>query len=185
MKYPFIAGNKLYLRPLEKSDLNENYLKWINCPEVTEYMETGTFPTSMEKLEEYYRKMNTSPNHIILAIVDIGTDYHIGNITLNNINWVNRIANIGIMIGNKDYWGKEYGTEAVKLITRYAFTVLNLHKIWASMYEEHKASVKAFDKAGFSIEGCLKNELYQKGRYHNRIIMSIINESGGSNDGFK
>jgi len=166
----------IYLKPLEKSDLNERYLSWVNDSEVTKYMEADTLPVSMEKLEKYYDFMTNSPNHVILAIVDKGTDYHIGNITLNDINWIHRTANLGIMIGDKGYWGKGYGTEAIKLMTKYAFDKLNLHKIWLSLWDDNIAAFRAYEKAGYKKEAELLSELYRNGKYHNRIYMGIINE---------
>jgi RimJ/RimL family protein N-acetyltransferase len=174
MNHPFITGKRLYLRGLERSDINETYLQWINNAEVTRYMVTGTFPSTMEKLEQYYQRMTTSPNHVILAIVDKESDKHIGNITLNNINWINRTADLGIMIGNKDFWGKGLGTEATKLMVQYAFEKLNLHKIWLGVHVSHEAAIRIYEKAGFEIEGRLRNHFYRDGKYHDMVIMGII-----------
>ncbi len=174
--HPFITGHKLYLRALGNSDINENYLRWINDAEVTQYMVTGTFPSNMEKLAEYYHRMTTSPNHVILAIIDKDSDRHIGNITLNDINWIDRTANLGIMIGDKDFWGKGYGTEATKLMTQYAFDRLNLHKLWLGVYASHKTAIRIYEKAGFEIEGNFKDELYRDGEYHDRVVMGITRE---------
>ena len=176
MNNPFIIGEEIYLRPLEKSDLTREYLSWINDSEVTRYMETGTFPTNMENLEEYYRTMTSSPNHVILAIVNKKPDKHIGNIALNNINWVNRVANLGIMIGEKKHWGKGCGTEAVKLMVNYAFWKLNLHKVWVGVDEENTSAYHIYKVVGFVDEGCLKNELYRDGKYYWKIIMGIVRE---------
>ena len=165
----------VYLRPLDKSDLNENYLGWVNDLEVTWYMETGTFPITMEKLEKYYDFMTNSPNHLILAIM-VGQK-HIGNITLNDINWIHRTANLGIMIGDKDYWGKGYGIEAIKLMTQHAFSKLNLHKIWLSLWDDNVAALRTYEKAGYKVEAVLLDELCRNGKYHDRIYMGIINDS--------
>jgi ribosomal-protein-alanine N-acetyltransferase len=173
MDHPFVVGEKLYLRALERSDINEDYLHWINDAEVTKYMLTGTFPSNVEKLEEYYHRMTTSPNHVILAIVDKNSDRHVGNITLNDISWIDRTANLGIMIGDKDFWGKGYGTEATKLMIQYAFGRLNLRKLWLGVYASQKAAIRLYEKAGFKVEGCLKSELYRDGKYHDRIVMGI------------
>ena len=176
MNSSFVTGQKLYLRALEKSDINETYLGWINDSEVTRYMVTGIFPSNMERLEEYYQHMTTSPNHVILAIIDKASEKHIGNITLNDINWIDRRANLGIMVGDKDLWGKGYGTEATKLMIQYAFDKLNLHKLWLGVYAFHKAAIRLYEKAGFEVEGCFKNELYRDGKYHDRIVMGMTRE---------
>jgi len=176
MNHPFIVGKSLYLRPLEKSDIDEAYIGWVNDIKVTQNMVTGAFPNNMEKLEAYYHSMTTSSSHVILAIADKKTNKHIGNIALNGINWIDRIANLGIMIGDKSYWGKGYGTEATKLMVSYAFNRLNLHKLWLGVYAGHKAAIRIYEKAGFVEEGCLKQEFYRNGKYHDTTIMGLINE---------
>lgn len=165
---------KVYLRPLLKSDINLTYLSWINDPEVTKYMETGRFPVTMEQLEKYYEKMTNSPNHVIFAVIETETDKHIGNIALNDINWIHSNAYLGIMIGDKESWNKGYGTEAIELITDYAFMKLNIMKVSAGMYAKHDASIRAFEEAGFEKEAELRKELYLNNTYRNKIIMSIM-----------
>ena len=185
MKCPFIIGEKVYLRPLEPSDLNEAYLSWVNDAEVTKYMETGTFPTSLPQLQKYYNDAQDNSNMVHLAImrtvteaVGLTHEEHIGNISLNQINWVNRIACLGIMIGNKRYWGKGYGADTCKILIKYAFDRLNMHKVWLGVYEEHSHAVKSYLVAGFKVEAVLKKEIYRDGEYHNKVIMSVFSEKG-------
>ena len=128
----------------------------------------------MEQLEEYYEKMTNSPNHVIFAIIETKTNKHIGNIALNDINWIHSNAYLGIMIGDKKSWNKGHGTEAIELITDYAFDKLNIMKVWAGMYANHEASIRAFEEAGFTKEAELRKELYLNNEYHNKVIMSIM-----------
>lgn len=183
MKCPFLIGIKIYLRPLNEEDLNETYLSWINDPVVTAYMETGTFPTSVRQLQKYYSDAQDNPNMVHLAIMrtvpetgGFTHEEHIGNIALNQINWVNRTAYLGIMIGEKKCWGRGYGTEACKLLVDYAFMKLNLHKISLGVFEEHTHAVRSYLRAGFKVEAMLKKEIYRDGKYHNKVIMSVFNE---------
>ena len=174
MDHPFYIGHGFYLKALEKSDINETYLKWINDHDVTQYMSTGTFPTNMDELLEYYHHMTTTPNNVIMAIVDTETDRHIGNVALNNINWINRNADLGIMIGNKEFWGRGYGTGATKLMVQYGFNTLNLHKIWLGVHTCHTVAIRAYQKAGFKIEGEFKDNVFKDGKYHDTLRMAII-----------
>ncbi len=66
-KTAFVLGSKIYLRPLCRKDLNESYLSWLNDPQVTRYMETGVFPTTMEELEKYYEEVRSSQNQVCLG----------------------------------------------------------------------------------------------------------------------
>lgn len=176
MHNPFIIGEKLYLRGLERPDLEGDYFDWLNDREVTKFLDSGAFPNTVEKMEEYYRNVALSPNNVMLAIIDKESDKHIGNIKLGPINWITGIATLGIMIGNKEFWGKGYGTEAIKLVLDYAFKRLNLHKVTAGIAAIHQASIKAFEEAGFEIEGQLKSQFFLDGKYYDSLYLGITGE---------
>lgn len=176
MRHPFIIGENIYLRGLQKSDLEGDYFDWLNDAEVTKFMDSGVFPNTMEKMEEFYRNTAMSSNNAIFAIVDKETDKHVGNIRLGPINWVTRISPLGIMIGNKEFWGRGYGTEAIRLVSDYAFKRLNLHKVFAGVGAVNQSSAKAFSKAGFEIEGQAKSQFFLDGEYHDLLYLGITKE---------
>ena len=173
MQHPFLVGKKLYLRGIEQKDLEGRYFDWLNDYEITKYMESSFFPNTVEKLQEYFNSIGKSNNNVLLGIIDAETDTHIGNVRLGPINWVHRTSFLGIMIGEKDFWGKGYATEALKLVVDYAFNRLNLHKVSAGANASNKASIRAYEKIGFKIEGRRKEELYVDGTYHDGIIMGL------------
>ena len=177
MQSPFIIGGKLYLRGLKRSDLEGNYFAWLDDREVTQFMDSGVFPNAMEKMEDFYRSTVLSHDNAIFAIVDKKTDKHIGNIKLGPINWISRFAPLGIMIGNKEFWGKGYGTEAIGLVVDYAFNRLNLHKVVAGVISINHGSVKAFQKAGFETEGTFKSQFFHNGTYYDSLYLSIVNKN--------
>src|SRR5438552_18222176 len=109
-------GSVVLLRPLEHADLNERYRNWLNDPEVTRYTETGTFPSTAEDLENYYRGVTGSKNDVMLAVVDKKSGRHVGNVKLGPIHWVHRCATFGILIGEREFWGKGVGLEATRLM---------------------------------------------------------------------
>lgn len=176
MHHPFIIGEKLYLRGLERSDLEGDYFDWLNDTKVTKFLDSGVFPNTPEKMDEYYRTTVLSANNIMLAIIDKESDKHIGNIKLGPINWITRIAPLGIMIGNKKFWGKGYGTEAIRLALDYTFKRLNLHKVTAGIAAIHQPSIKAFQKAGFEIEGRAKNQFFLDAEYYDSLYLGITKE---------
>jgi len=176
MYHPFTVGEKIYLRGLERADLEGAYFDWLNDREVTKFLEAGRFPNTREAMEEYYNNTVLSNNNAVFAIVDKKTDEHIGNIKLGPINWITRIASLGIMIGDKESWGKGYGTEAIRLVLDYAFNRLNLHKVTAGIAAMHQASIKAFEKAGFTIEGHAKSQFYLDGEYSDSLYLGITRE---------
>jgi RimJ/RimL family protein N-acetyltransferase len=170
----FAMGAKVYLRPLERADINARYLGWLNDPEVTRYMETGTFPSTLDDLDKFYREATGSHNQVILAISDRKSDQHIGNVKLGPIQWLHRYATFGIMIGDKRFWGKGAGLEATRLMVEYGFFRLNLRRIDLGVHAEHEAAVRCYEKVGFKVEGRMREHLFQDGKYKDRLWMGLL-----------
>ena len=174
MKTPFLEGRLVYLRGLAREDLRGPMLHWTDDREVTRYLSRGAYPANLEAMEEQYEAMVRSSTEVELAIVDRETDAHIGVTGIHSINWISRSGEFRVLIGEKDLWGKGYGTETTRLMVAYAFEVLNLHKVWLGVNSEQHAAVRAYEKAGFVREGELRDELYRNGRYHDIVRMSIL-----------
>lgn len=174
MESPFIIGTRIYLRPLKQDDLNEKCYEWFNDPEVNRYLASGIFPSSKKDLERFYERVTNSSDQVILAFVDRETDAHIGNIRLRSINWVHRKAILGLRIGDKQFWGRGIGTEAIHLIVGYGFFRLNLNKIELGVYAEHEASVRCCEKAGFQVEGRFRQGAFHEGQYKDRLRMGLL-----------
>ena len=167
----FLEGEKVFLRPVENSDANQEYLNWVNNQEITSGLVTGYFPQNLDRLNSYLED-TTSRQVVFLAICDKTTNKHIGNIKLDSIDWVARTAEIGILLGNKNYWGKGIGTEAFQLLTDYGFNGLNLNKIWLTVFSNNKGALKLYQKLGFAEEGVLKKHVFKHGQYLDKIYMS-------------
>lgn len=170
----FLQGAKVYLRPLERADLNETYLGWLNDAEVTRYLETGAFPSTMQDLEKFYDAVRGCRSEVIFAVADRKTHRHLGNVKLGPIQWVHGTAMFGIMIGDKSAWGTGIGQEVTRLIVEYAFNRLDLRRIGLVVFEEHRSAVCCYEKVGFKIEGCLREQMYQDGQYKNHLYMGLL-----------
>lgn len=177
MNARFLEGEHVYMRALRRDDLAGPYLDWLNDPEVTRYMETGVFPTRLEDLERFYQDAVPSKYGVLLAICDRSTDRHIGNISLNHIHWIHRTAWMGIMIGEREFWNRGVGSEAVRLIVDYGFRRLNLHKINLGVTAEHAAAVHAYEKVGFVIEGRAREEGFVDGRRVDKLYMGLLRDA--------
>jgi RimJ/RimL family protein N-acetyltransferase len=176
MRRPYLVGEKVYLRPLEESDLGEEYLSWLNDDEVTRYMETGAFPVTPADLRRYLERFQNSTTDLIFAIVDRQSDQHMGNVTLNHINWIHRTADTGIMIGRKEFCGKGYAFEAWSLLIEYAFTRLGLRRIIAGAIAGNTASVKVLTKLGFKIEGTRRQHALVDSEYRDGIQFGLFRD---------
>jgi len=174
---PFVTGEKVYFRGIEEGDVDGPYLEWVNDREVTRFLSTvGRFPTDKEGLLNYIQGMAQSQQDVLFAIHDAETDQFIGTTHLGPINWIMRVAPLGVMIGDKDFWGRGYASEAIRLAVQYGFETLNLQKITAGIAAIHEASVKAFQKAGFEIEGRAKRQFFLDGTYYDSLYLGRTRE---------
>jgi len=174
MKSPFIVGKKIYLRPLGRDDLGDVYLSWLNDSAINRYLESGVFPSTRDGLEKYYEQVINSQNQVMLAIVEKETDKHIGNVKLGLINWVHRKATFGILVGEKEFWGRGFGSESTRLMVEYGFYRLNLNRIDLGVYLEHAGAVRAYEKVGFKVEGQLRQDLFHEGVFKDRLWMGLL-----------
>jgi ribosomal-protein-alanine N-acetyltransferase len=176
VRTPFLAGKLVCLRGLQREDLEGAMLHWTDDREVTRYLFRGAYPAHLEQAEREYEAMLNSTTDVELAIIDRETEAHIGITGIHSINWIARSGEFRILIGEKECWGKGYGTEATQLMAAYGFEVLNLHKIWLGVNSEHVGAVKAYEKAGFIRGGELRDEIYRNSRYYNAIRMSMLQD---------
>ncbi|MCX6165436.1 MAG: GNAT family protein [Ignavibacteriae bacterium] len=92
------------------------------------------------------------------------------------MNWIHKFGDISLLIGEKDYWGKGIAYESIKLLTKFAFNSLNIHKLKAGCYADNIGSAKAFEKVGFEREGIFKKQWMVNGKYQDEIILSLCYE---------
>ena len=167
-----LGGQNVSLKSLREDGDLTNYFKGINDKELTKYLEAGKRQHTVKDLQDYINRMNTSENHRLFGIVLNETGEHIGNITLDNIDMSNRKTEIAIFLWN--HHGKGYATEAINLLVYYAFTSLNLNKLYAGAVVQNHASVALFKKCGFEEEGILKMEFLKDGDYYDAIRFRLL-----------
>lgn len=170
-----IEGERIYLRKVTQADATPAYVQWMNDQEVVQYLESRFVVHTLEGIRDYIKKMENSAENILFGIFLKENKKHIGNIKIGPINREHKFADVGIMIGDKSAWGKGYGTEAVKLATRYAFEKLGLHKLMAGCYADNIGSAKIFLKSGYEQEGLRKEKFMCKGKYVDELIFGIVN----------
>jgi ribosomal-protein-alanine N-acetyltransferase len=170
----FIEGESIYLRAVEAADAGERYLSWMNDEEVTKGLASGVFPTTIEDLKKYIQNITSSRNAVMFAVCDKENDLHIGNIKLDNFDWVNRTCELGLLLGDRSYWGKGVGTQVMALTLQYAFQQLNIRKVVLAVYANNPAAVRLYEKVGFQKEGCLRDQIFYKGEYIDKYYMGIF-----------
>ena len=174
MKCPVLVGKLCTLRPVEESDVTEEYVSWLNDPEVHRYLGLGRVHLTRADVLASVQRFRASDRDILLAIIDRKSDRHIGNVALNRVNWVHRNADTGLVIGCKEFWGKGYASEAWILLLEYAFRELNLHKVIATVVAGHESSQAALQKVGFKVEGRQREEFFLDGQYRDYIRLGVL-----------
>ena len=174
MKVIFLDGEKIYLRPLGRSDA-ELILPWVNDQEVTRTLLLHR-PVNLESEEEFLARMTRSETDVILGIVEKTSDRLIGVVGLPQIDYRNRHSSFGIFIGDKSKWGKGYGTEATFLCVKYAFGTLNLNRVWLHVSADNPGAIRAYEKVGFRKEGLLRQHLYRDGRHLDILVMAVLRD---------
>jgi [ribosomal protein S5]-alanine N-acetyltransferase len=171
----FLQGESIYLRPLEQGDLTMEYVAWLNDTEVCEFNSHAVFPYTKEKMESYYQHLQqTSSSNIVLAIIDKSNHNHIGNISLQSINWINRNAEYAILLGEKSYWGKGVASEASILICEYGFSRLNLHRIYCGTSSKNIGMQKLAAKMNMKQEGIRKEAIFKNGEYLDIVEYGVL-----------
>lgn len=180
MKKSFLIGKKIYLRVHDENDI-PIWSQWFNDQEITRFLVHGCFPNTEKRQRDFFKNMYKSRENFQLAIVDKKTDALAGTVGLHKIDPINRNADISIVIGNKRYWRKKIGKEAVGLVIRHAFNKLNLHKVTAGMVEENIASYKLFVSLGFKKEARLREQNFANGKYQDIIKLGLLRKEYDKN----
>jgi RimJ/RimL family protein N-acetyltransferase len=171
---PFLVGPSIYLRPLEREDAR-TIVPWFNDPEVMRYL-LRYRPLTLTEEEEFLKRMAQSETDLALGIVRKGEDRLIGATGFHHIDARCRHASFGILLGDKEAWGKGYGTEATGLMVGYAFETLNLNRVWLHVYEYNERGKRAYEKVGFRVEGRLRQDTFRDGRYWDTLVMGILRD---------
>jgi len=182
---PYLHGERVRLRAAEKEDISA-FLRWINDEQVTENLFLAA-PMSRFEEEQWYDAMMQKPasEHVlVIEVIDDNPskDYRpIGTCQFHNLDWRNRSAEIGILIGEKNFWDHGYGTETMRLLLLHGFNTLNLHRIWLQVIAKNQRGIRAYEKAGFKYEGQYRDAHYQHGKYFDVHLMSVLRNEWQAN----
>jgi RimJ/RimL family protein N-acetyltransferase len=166
-----IYGEKTRLRRIEREDI-PTFVRWFNDPEVRDYL-TVYRPFSTAEEEKWFERHLEDQNSEMFAI-ETADGVHIGNLGLHDINWRDRRVELGIVIGEKEYWGKGYGSDAIRTALHFAFEDMNLHRVYLRVREDNARGIGAYEKCGFQHEGRMREAIYSHARYYDEVLMGIL-----------
>ncbi|MFW9950769.1 MAG: GNAT family N-acetyltransferase [Candidatus Thorarchaeota archaeon] len=171
----FIEGEHINILPINFDHL-ELYSRWENDPKIRKFLRND-LPVTKENYKKRLESLQKDrPNEIVFEICHGEENVPIGICELSEIDWTNRVSFVGILIGEKIYWGQNFCTEAIRLLTKYAFEELNLHKLKYGSFSPNKASLRCAEKAGFSHEATLKQEIYIDGKYYDTEFYTLFRD---------
>lgn len=172
-KVNILYGKQIYLRPAVPNDLDD-YYTYLCDAEVTQF--TGSHQTfTKEATARWLEKISTpDEGRVDLMIITKDTDQLVGEVVVNEIDPINRSANIRIGITGGANRGKGYGTEALLLMLWHAFETLHLHRVELGVYDFNGRAIHVYEKIGFQREGVQRDLLFLNEEYHDCILMSML-----------
>jgi RimJ/RimL family protein N-acetyltransferase len=173
-----LQTTRIRLRPIEREDL-PRYVTWFSDPEVRQYL-ARYLPLSMAGEEKWFEQVLTRPEDEQPLAIDLhtgeGTWRHIGGAGYHNIDWRNHSAEVGIAIGEKTLWNQGLGTDVMETLLRHAFETLNLHRLFLRVYADNRRAQGAYIKAGFILEGRMRQAEFREGAYQDVLLYSVLRD---------
>lgn len=170
-----IKGKKVTLRAIEKEDL-ELLHRWSNDPTINYMLGGWHFPSSKMDQEKWFNSLfvNSLNQRFAIDTEELGL---IGMANLVDINWKDRNAFHGMLLGDKDMRGKGFGVDSIMAINRYAFEELGLMRMDGSMISYNEASLGVYiKKCGWKIEGRKMNYYFRKNQWWDKIVVGITRD---------
>lgn len=169
----FLSGKKTNLRPVSREDIPK-LLVWINDPEVRQFV-SSVVPTTQKFEEDWVDGLCKDKNNVVL-VIETKDGVALGLMGLHRIDWVDRVATTGALIGEKEYWGKGFGGDAKMALLDYAFNTLNLHRINSDVIAFNERSLNYSLRCGYKIEGTKRQAMFRHGKYWDRIELGLLRE---------
>ncbi|HYI23604.1 MAG TPA: GNAT family protein [Candidatus Limnocylindrales bacterium] len=170
---PQIVGRLVALRRPEPGDVDA-VVRWYADPEIARLTRYQTRPMTQAEVERFFQTRMLAQDALAYAIVELPTWRLIGFTTFSALDGDNGSVMFHITIGERDAWGRGYGTEATELMVGHAFERLGLHRVGLTVFSYNLRAISAYEKAGFSIEGKLRDAIQREGLYFDEVQMGIL-----------
>jgi ribosomal-protein-alanine N-acetyltransferase len=168
-------SERLEVRPMTIHEATPTYASWLNDKEVNRYL--ATKGSTVEELRHYITKKSAQTDCEFYGIFLHPEGRHIGTIKLEPIERVQGYAQIGILIGDKQEWGKGYGSEAMRLIIDYCFKTLRLGEVKLGVIGENEAALQLYKKLGFVEVARKPQSVHYPNGVFDQVEMSLKNHA--------
>ena len=157
----------------------KDFSRWRRDTEYWRLLDTS--PVSLFSIKAFQKdfeaNLEKKPlDDYLFAIHSLADECRIGFIWLGGIDWNHGNGWVGIGLGEREYWGKGYGTDAMQVILRYAFTELNLHRVSLDVFAYNPRAIRSYEKAGFRHEGRVRSLLSRDGQRADDVWMGILRD---------
>src|SRR5688572_3777130 len=173
-------GEKVRLAPLDKAKHLDNAVAWLNDPEITAWTLVGDWPLTRLAEEQFFetrgRQSGMEMEPDLTFAVETLAGEHIGFSGLHKIDWRNRVATTGTILGRRDLWGQGYGTDAAKVRARHAFEVLGMRMLLSDVMDGNTGSVRMLLKAGYREVGRIPRRHWKRGGWRDVILLCLERE---------
>ena len=166
-----LVGGQCYLSPIDPDDA-PTYTEWLNDPEVAAGITFTRRIVDVARERDALARLADKPYHF--SIVALDGDELIGNCGIGDVSPVDRTGELGILIGDKRFWNRGFGTDAVRLLLRFAFLTLNLNNVRLNAHSFNKRAIRCYEKCGFKQCGYWPDSWYHDGELHGTVMMYAL-----------
>jgi RimJ/RimL family protein N-acetyltransferase len=168
-----IDGDRVVLRRHTRENL-PSFQRWYSDPEVARLTRYQDGPMRSDEIERFFAARALGPESLAMAIHVKATGRLIGSCAFSQLDADNGSVLYHITIGEREAWGRGYGTEATALMVRHAFETLGLHRVALSVFEFNERAIRAYRRVGFTTEGRAREAIRRDGRWWDELSMSIL-----------
>ncbi len=174
-----LQGQSVRLSAIEPGELGKAGSNWSRDSETLRLLESSaawlpSVKAVKDSLEKDLEKQD--PTMFWFSIRRLEDDLLLGDMVLDVLHWNTSDAFVGIVIGERDLWGKGLGTEAMKLLLEFAFTEVNLRRVTLTVFEYNPRAIRSYEKSGFQHEGRMRQVLSREGKRWDVLYMGILRE---------
>jgi RimJ/RimL family protein N-acetyltransferase len=168
-----LVGSGIVLRRHVPANLAA-FRRWYADPEIARLARYQEAPMRPEEIDRFFTARVVGTEALAMAIHDASTGRLIGTCAFSQLDAENGSALYHITIGEKDAWGRGYGTEATRLMVDHAFGTLGLHRIALFVFEFNERAIRSYRRCGFVIEGRSRESIWRDGRWWDELAMSVL-----------
>ena len=168
-----IPGDRVVLRRHLPGNVSA-FQRWYSDPEVARLARYQDGPMRADEIDRFFQLRALGAESLTMAIHERATGRLIGSCAFSQVDGENGSAMYHITIGEKDTWGRGYGTEATQLMLDHAFGTLGLHRIALTVFEFNERAIRAYRRCGFIVEGRARESIWRDGRWWDELAMSVL-----------